>query len=286
VASGDPLPDAVIVWTRYTPVSPTAVISLELRMAAVDPTIPLNDHLDPAKNPNLRRAKVEVTSTTDWTAKIDVSGLKARTNYVFAFSDGTVVSEVGQTKTAPGPDEDVTQMNYAVFSCSNYGTGYFHAYDVASTIKDLDFWVHVGDYFVRVLCTVAYCLRRHEWPALTYLFLVVQYEYGAYRTSAIDIPDRKGWILPLWELITLQDYGVDEGLRNLRYVYGHFVAQQVILLRFTHVDTHLYYLCCSKQAPMIGVWDDHEMTNNAYGQGSVSNVSNRALVRLELGDRH
>jgi hypothetical protein len=148
VASGDPLPTAVIVWTRYTPTIPTAVITLELRMAAVDPAIPVNDHLDPTKNPNLKRAKIEVTSASDWIAKVDVTGLKPRTNYVYAFSDGTRVSDVGQTKTAPGPDEDVSQLQYAVFSCSNYGNGWFHSYDIASTIKDLDFWVHVGDYIV------------------------------------------------------------------------------------------------------------------------------------------
>jgi PhoD-like phosphatase, N-terminal domain/PhoD-like phosphatase len=148
VASGDPLPTAVIVWTRYTPTTPTAVITLELRIAAVDPAIPVNDHLDPAKNPNLKRAKIEATGASDWVAKVDVTGLKPSTNYVYAFSDGTRVSDVGQTRTAPRPDEDVSQLQYAVFSCSNYGNGWFHSYDVASTIKDLDFWVHVGDYIV------------------------------------------------------------------------------------------------------------------------------------------
>ena len=150
VASGDPLPDAVILWTRYTPVAANSNVTLELRISPIIPTLPVSSHLDPALNPSLRRANVVVTSASDWVAKIDVTGLPSGTNFVFAFSDGARVSDVGQTKTAPPLDADTSQLIYAVFSCSNFAIGYFHPYDVASTIKDLDFWIHVGDYLVRI----------------------------------------------------------------------------------------------------------------------------------------
>jgi phosphodiesterase/alkaline phosphatase D-like protein len=149
VASGDPLPDAVIVWTRYTPTSATASITLELRMTPVLPSLALASHLDPNLNNQLRRANIVVSAASDWIAKVDVTGLPSGTDFIYAFSDGTRVSDVGQTKTAPSPTAAVAQMVYAVFSCAHFSNGYFHAYDVASTIKDLDFWVHVGDYFVR-----------------------------------------------------------------------------------------------------------------------------------------
>jgi hypothetical protein len=87
-------------------------------------------------------------------------------------------------------------MVYAVFSCAHFSNGYFHPYDVASTIEDLDFWVHVGDYV---------------------------YEYGVYSTYASDVEERDLATLPAWEQISLQDYRnrmatyhTDEGLRNLR----------------------------------------------------------------------
>jgi alkaline phosphatase D len=149
VASGDPLPDAVILWTRYTPVAVTNNVTLELRISPIIPSLPVSSHLDPALNPSLRRVRIEVTAASDWIAKVDVVGLPSGTNFVYAFSDGIRVSEVGQTKTAPPLDADTSQLIYAVFSCSNFATGYFHPYDVASTIKDLDFWIHVGDYVVR-----------------------------------------------------------------------------------------------------------------------------------------
>ena len=76
----------MIVWTRYTPVSAGETVTLELRMAAVDPTLAVEDHLDPAKNSNLRRALVDVTKDSDFIAKIDVTGLTPYTDYVFAFS--------------------------------------------------------------------------------------------------------------------------------------------------------------------------------------------------------
>jgi phosphodiesterase/alkaline phosphatase D-like protein len=168
VASGDPLPDAVILWTRYTPIAVTNNVTLELRISPIIPTLPVSSHLDPALNPSLRRVNIVVTSVSDWIAKVDITGLPSGTNFVFAFSDGTRVSEVGQTKTAPPLDADTSQLIYAVFSCANFATGYFHPYDVASTIKDLDFWIHVGDYLVRT-CALMLCTEHtyDDVPALT-----------------------------------------------------------------------------------------------------------------------
>lgn len=86
VASGDPLPDAVILWTRYTPTNGKEEIELELRLAATMDVDNIEDLLDPDQNTNLRRAKVVVTNATDFVAKIDVTGLQEGSDYVFAFS--------------------------------------------------------------------------------------------------------------------------------------------------------------------------------------------------------
>ena len=152
VASGDPLPDKVIVWTRYTPEREDDSIPLELRIAEVDPSLDFDAHLDPDRNHDLKMTKVLVDASSDFVAKLDVTGLKSNTHYVYAFvaidDDGSTVvsSQVGQTRTAPAFDDDVEELTYAFFSCSHFSNGYFHPYDVASTIKDLDLWVHVGDY--------------------------------------------------------------------------------------------------------------------------------------------
>lgn len=170
VASGDPLPDSVIIWTRYTPIKADAAVKLEFRIAPVDEDLkPIEDHLDPGKNPALRRGTVDVVPESDWVAKIDVTGLQSNTQYVYAFTDGTQSSDVGLTRTAPGPQDQVSELRYAVFSCSNFPNGYFHAYDIASTIENLDLWFHVGDYL---------------------------YEYGyAFRSPGPRIDP----IMPIWE---------------------------------------------------------------------------------------
>lgn len=145
VASGDPLFDAVILWTRYTPISVDDEVLLEFRMAEIDPDLSVDDLLDPASNPSLRRGTVRVTSETDFVAKIDVTGLTSNTKYVYSFNTNDEASDVGLTRTAPRPEDGVTELRYALFSCSNYVAGWFHAYDIASTIQDLDLWIHVGD---------------------------------------------------------------------------------------------------------------------------------------------
>lgn len=169
VASGDPLPDAIVLWTRYTPVNEDSTVLLELRIAEVDnPSAPDEDVFDVKYNKHVRVAQIEVTKDSDFVAKVDVVGLKSNTHYVYVFTHGDEVSDIGQTRTAPAHDDDVESMTYAFFSCSHFSNGYFHSYDVASTIKDLDFWVHVGDYI---------------------------YEYGDYTDYATDVAERKAQTL-------------------------------------------------------------------------------------------
>jgi alkaline phosphatase D len=168
VASGDPLPDSIILWTRYTPENEDDVVMLELRVTEVDPSIAVDSLFDINTNKHIKVAEIEVTKESDFIAKVDVIGLKSNTHYIFAFTHGLEVSEIGQTRTAPDHNDEVETMTYAFFSCSHFSNGYFHSYDVASTIEDLDFWVHVGDYI---------------------------YEYGEYTSYASDAPERKAQTL-------------------------------------------------------------------------------------------
>lgn len=196
VASGDPLYDSVIVWTRYTPVNDSDEVTIELRMAMEqDDTVPPESLLDPDANVNLKRATIVVTAEHDWIAKVDVTNLPSGKDFVFCFVQGDTVSDVGQTKTAPPPDANVDALTYAVFSCAHFANGYFHAYDVASTIKDLDFWVHVGDYM---------------------------YEYGLYSPYASDSEERKEQIEPEWETIDLQDHRLRQATYLLDEGFGTF----------------------------------------------------------------
>ena len=155
VASGSPLPDAMVFWTRYPPLhDDLAEVDIEYRIAEVPAgdvdlmdgeafAALLNEGGD---NEDMRYGIATATEANDWVVKLDITGLNPATTYVYAFTDGHVTTHVGRTKTPPLDGEPLDSMRFAVFSCANYTNGYFHAYDVGSTIKDLDFWFHAGDY--------------------------------------------------------------------------------------------------------------------------------------------
>jgi len=133
VASGDPLTDRVILWTRVTPEgTPKSVnVSLEVSLDKTFENLEFNEPLAAlAKN--------------DYTIKVDLEGLKANTRYYYRFKANDNPSPMGETKTLP--ETDVKQVKFAVMSCANYPAGYFHAYAEAAKMQDLDAVLHLGDY--------------------------------------------------------------------------------------------------------------------------------------------
>lgn len=131
VASGDPLTDRVILWTRLTPEEEGQVrVSWEVSTAV--------DFSDVVANGS------GVTSAdVDYTVKVDVEGLQPGSMYYYRFSSGDNVSVSGRTRTLP--EGAVTAASFAVVSCSNYPAGYFHVYrEIAD--QDVDAVLHLGDY--------------------------------------------------------------------------------------------------------------------------------------------
>ncbi|MFN3856726.1 MAG: alkaline phosphatase D family protein [Caulobacter sp.] len=136
VASGDPLQDRVIFWTRVTPPQGhTAQIQGELRVGT---------------DAKLEReglaafVKVGAALDNDWTVKVDVKDLKPGTEYFYQFRFGEAVSPVGRTRTLPeGPTDSVV---LAVASCSLYPNGYFNAYQAIADLDRVDAVLHLGDY--------------------------------------------------------------------------------------------------------------------------------------------
>lgn len=132
IASGDPLADQVVVWTRVTP----------------ETEGPLAVSYALARDPQMRRIVKKGTFLTsadrDYTVKVNVEGLEAGTEYYYRFAVGAQESAVGRTKTLPAADID--QVRFAVVSCSNYPAGFFNAYRALSQMQGIDAILHVGDY--------------------------------------------------------------------------------------------------------------------------------------------
>lgn len=133
VASGDPLPDAVVLWTRVTPRDHAARITLRWEVST-----------DLAFRELVASGMLSTDATRDFTAKVDADGLASGTLYYYRFVVGEISSPIGRTRTAPSGS--VERLRFGVASCSSYAHGYFHGYRSLSERLDLDAVLHLGDY--------------------------------------------------------------------------------------------------------------------------------------------
>lgn len=131
VASGDPLSDRVIIWTRIT----TALPSVNVKWTVAE---------DTGFTKIVRSGILTTSNLKDYTVKIDVDGLLPDTYYYYEFEYDGKKSQIGRTKTLPVGD--VENFRIALLSCSNYSFGYFNAYNIIKERNDVDLVLHVGDY--------------------------------------------------------------------------------------------------------------------------------------------
>ncbi|MCH8318753.1 MAG: PhoD-like phosphatase N-terminal domain-containing protein, partial [Bacteroidetes bacterium] len=135
IASGDPLTDKVIIWTRVTPdtISTDSIIKVCWRMA-IDTNFT-----------QIVNAGITYTSdSVDYTVKVDVDGLQPNTYYYYEFNALGKNSLIGRTKTAPSGDVD--SIRFAVVSCAHFEHGYYNAYERIVNRNDIDAILHLGDY--------------------------------------------------------------------------------------------------------------------------------------------
>lgn len=135
VASGDPLDDRVIIWTRVTPgENEEGTIEVSWQMA------------DDLEMENIVASGVLTTDhSRDYTVKVDVSGLEAGETYYYMFSALGKNSLIGRTKTTPVGDLS-EHLRFGVVSCNNYQAGFFNAFQRLAERNDLDAIIHLGDY--------------------------------------------------------------------------------------------------------------------------------------------
>ena len=212
VASGDPLSDRVILWTRVTPATgATADIPVQWELAS-----------DAAFSTVVAKGQATATAARDFTVKIDATGLKPATAYHYRFTAYAARSPVGRTRTLP--TGSVAQVRLAVFSCANYPAGYFNVYAEAARRNDLDATVHLGDY-------------------------LYEYARGGYASAHAEQLGRQ--VQPAGEILSLADYRA----RHAQY----------------RTDTDLQALHAA--APMIAIWDDHEIANDTWASGAENHQS-------------
>ncbi|MFB6900547.1 alkaline phosphatase D family protein [Streptomyces hydrogenans] len=142
VASGDPLPDGVLLWTRVTP-SPEAVPGSGL---GADVRVDWEVAEDRGFARVVASGATTAGAAADHTVKADVRGLRPATAYFFRFTAGGTVSPTGRTRTTPAADSAAPGVRFGVVSCANYEAGHFSAYRHLAARADLDAILHLGDY--------------------------------------------------------------------------------------------------------------------------------------------
>jgi alkaline phosphatase D len=131
VASGEPAATSVLLWTRYVGEAETTL------------TWQVSESEDFTRP--VAEGSVIASPNRDWCAKGIATGLAPNRWYFYRFiAPSGTMSPVGRTRTLPeGP---IASFRLAVFSCSNYGFGYFNAYGHAVEANDCDLALHLGDY--------------------------------------------------------------------------------------------------------------------------------------------
>lgn len=178
VASGDPLNDRVVIWTRVTPVDSLNRIGVTWEVAE-----------DSSFSKIFKSDTTSTSPQRDYTVKIDVTGLHPGHTYYYRFNALGATSVIGRTRTLPEHTDTVT---LAVVSCSNWEFGFFNALDKISE-RNVDAVIHLGDY-------------------------IYEYGVGGYGDSTLSrkhLPAHEAVTLADYRTRYSQ-YHLDKGLRNVR----------------------------------------------------------------------
>tara|TARA_R110000868_G_scaffold80902_5_gene229382 strand:+ start:5384 stop:7498 length:2115 start_codon:yes stop_codon:yes gene_type:complete len=232
LASGDPQPDAVMLWTRVEAVAlPTG------NDKPIDVVLLVSEYEDFSSV--LVHQTLQADPINDHTVRVYLTGLKPDSTYFYRFfAGGNVTPLIGRTRTAPLPDA-TRPVRFAFVSCQNYEQGFYGALrrlvndDIAAKLDDqIEFVLHLGDFIYEHTGDVP----QNETPAR----LVGPMPDG----SKPWVPDgtHSWWQAGGQTPQTLADY---------RFLYKTYLTDpdlQAARARF----------------PFIHTWDDHEFTNDAW----------------------
>ncbi|MBW3604351.1 MAG: alkaline phosphatase D family protein [Actinobacteria bacterium] len=240
VASGDPAPDGVTLWTRVCPTAalheggtcPTA--ALHEGGIPSSPTAPgvvdWRVATDPAMRDVVAAGNATAGAATDWTVKVRVRdpALAPATTYWYRFAALGVTSGIGRCRTLPDPGAPLPRLRLGYVSCQDFTSGRFHAL-AALADADVDYVIHLGDYIYE---TVSDPQFQRRGPSDRQLRL----PGGGLRAE------------------TLEDY---------RWLYRRYRR-----------DPDLQRL--HARHTVIAIWDDHEFANDGYGVHDIDTLDEQA----------
>ena len=159
VASGDPLPESVILWTRLAP----KPLDLDGGMPPTDQEVEWEIATDESFSNVVQSGVAAAPATYGHSVHVDVQGLTPDSWYYYRFKHNGHITETARTRTTPALGAAVAPFTFGQASCGNWQSGHYQLYADLVT-QDLDYWIHLGDYL---------------------------YEYGAYDPKR---PDKGGYV--------------------------------------------------------------------------------------------
>lgn len=229
VASGDPLSDRVILWTRLIPGSGEhRAVDCRWEVAS-----------DPQFMQLVNSGVVSTSAKRDYTLKVDAQGLEPGSAYFYRFLSEGIISPVGQTRTLP--EGAVESFRIGVASCSNYPQGYFNVYRHMAD-SDLDLVLHLGDYIyeyaegVYANAVATEELGRQVEPA-TEILTVEDYRmrYGLYRTDPdLQAVHARHPFICVWDDHELANDSWKDGAKNHNQGEGDFQARMTAARQAYH----------------------------------------------------
>ena len=140
VASGDPSPTGVVLWTR---------LALDPLNGGAMPRRPIEVQWQLATDDRMTRVvrSGKTLASPEWghSIHVEVNGLQPHRWYWYQFRAGNELSAIGRTRTFPAGQSAVDRLRFAIVSCQQYEQGYYTAFDHMAD-EDLDLVMHLGDY--------------------------------------------------------------------------------------------------------------------------------------------
>ncbi|MGW1326066.1 alkaline phosphatase D family protein [Streptomyces antibioticus] len=198
VASGDPLHDGVVLWTRLAP-DPLNGGGMPHRTVPVEWEVAIDSRFSTV----VRRGVAQARPEYGHSVHVDVRGLRPGRVHWYRFRAGGQLSRVGRTRTAPLPLGIQSPVRIALASCQNWQHGHFTPY-ADMYAQDPDVVVFVGDY-VYESAPSATAVRRHEGRGELYTLTQYRNRYAQYRTD----PDLQRMHAHAPWVVTFDDHEVD-----------------------------------------------------------------------------
>ncbi|HVK05979.1 MAG TPA: alkaline phosphatase D family protein [Armatimonadaceae bacterium] len=209
VASGDPTPGGVVLWTRLAP----KPLEPGGGMAPADVTVRWEVAKDDKFKDVVKRGTAVASAKLAHSVHVEVEGLEPARTYWYRFMAGSgadaAESPVGRTRTAPAAGAPVSQLSFAFVSCQNWQSGLFTALGHVAR-EELDVVFHLGDYIYEGGVAGDASVRKHNSPEVATLD-AYRARYALYKSD----PDLQAAHAAHPFVVTWDDHEVENNYANL-----------------------------------------------------------------------